>query len=299
MASNIKYHLSLVAANVLYGINYSYYRSVLEDTMSVGSLFYLRVLSVALLVAPYMFIKGIWRIELRDLPDILVFVVLISFGRQLLLLKGMEHASPIDGSIITTLAPILIITIAAITIRERVKGRALVGLIAGFGGAILLILTTKSRGAGSSLIGNLLILISILSLSLNTIHIKRALSKYNVFTVIGWAAIISTIITTPLFAKELWSTSFSTLSIGQWSEVGYLITAGTALASLLLYYGLKHVSATAESIYIYLQPITAAVFSVARGQNTIAPEVVVASLLIMVGVYFVQQGAPEKGKISL
>lgn len=285
MTKALKYHLALIVSNLLFGINYSYYSSIIKNIMSADALFYLRLVADALFFMPFIIIAGSWRVKLSDIPGILLFVALLTFGRQYLMIKALAYTSPIDSSIIATLTPIFVMIIAAMAIKERIAGTRIAGMALAFIGAVALIISTATTtDTPGHLRGNLIALASVVSFSVNNVYAKGILSKYSPFTLIGWSSVISIIIATPLFYDQLATINITKLSLPEWGELAYIFIGGTIVASALFYYGLKHISPTAQSIYIYIQPFSATLFAILRGQGDITSAILISSVMIFAGV---------------
>lgn len=295
--NNLKYHIALVGANIMFGANYSFYSSLIQHNISSDGLYMLRVLSEALFFIPFMFLTSRWRVSARDIYKFAIVALLIVFGRMYLMLEGMNYTSPIDGSIIATLGPIMIMVISAVMIRERITVTRTTGIVLGGGGALTLILSNVGGHAeAGKMLGNALLLASIVLSSVDTVFVKSLTAKYSPFTIMGWAYMIGTVCVLPFFGGKLLAVDFSGWSAEGYASLAYVLIAGTALATALLYYGLGGVSATVSSIYVYTQPIVATLLAIIRGQDHLTVVTVASAALIFAGVFFVIRSykAPAK-----
>lgn len=296
-ASPVKYHLALIGANLLYGTNYSYYTSILGKYMNSQDVFLLRISAIALVFVPYMFLTGTARIRWQDLYKFLIVGGLLVFGRQYVMLDGMNYTSPIDGSIIATMSPILIMLISAAVIKEKITWKRTLGILTGAAGALLLILGNAKGGLTSGRsFGNLLLFLSIISSSFNTVYIKELFNRYRPYTVIGWTYLLSLAAVLPLFGKDFLKMHYAAFPPEMWGEIGYIVIGGTMIATALYYYGLKGVSATASSMYAYTQPVIATVFALVRGQDRLTAVTLASAALIFAGVYVVIDSYRQKRK---
>lgn len=286
--STVKYHISLLVANIMFGMNYSFYSSIIGRIATSDQLFMLRICASTLFFVPVMFIIGKWRIDWKDLYKFAFIGLVIIFGRIYLMLFGMNYTSPIDGSIIATLNPILIMVFSAILIKEKITVKRTFGIILGLAGALTLILSESKGGLhGGRMLGNLLIMVSILFSAFNTVFVKKFIAKYNPFTLLGWSMLIGTVVAFPFFAKDLFEIKTSHWNHEMWLEVGYITIIGTIVATALAYYPLKRVSATSASMYAYAQPIAATSLAVLRGQDTITTITIISAAMIFGGVLMV------------
>lgn len=292
MPNSFKYHASLIVANILFGANYSFYSSLIGANLSSDSLYMLRTLSTALFFIPLMFIAGKAKIDLKDIRKIAVVTLLLIFGRQFLMIEAMNYTSPIDGSIIATSGPILIMIISAIMVHEKITPFRTFGIALGAAGAIIMIVSSQVGTHSTALhstkfIGNILLLFSIMFSSINTVYVKGLFKKYSPLTVVGWASAIGALIIVPIFAGDFLKSNFSQWNTEMYGSLAYTLILGTAVATSLIFYGLKGVSATSSSIYVYIQPIVATTLATLRGQDKLTITIIASAALIFTGVFLV------------
>lgn len=291
-----KYQVSLLIANILFGMNYSFYSSVIGHVLTSDQLFFVRIASSALCFVPLMFLTGRWRIELKDFYKFAFIGIMIVFGRMYLMLYGMNFTSPIDGSLIATMNPILIMVFSAILIKEKITLKRVFGILLGAAGALTLIISDAGTGIhGGKALGNILIMVSILFSAFNTVFVKKFIQKYDPFTIVGWAMLVGFLLVLPIFGHDMVKIDFSKWHTGAWFELGYIAVFGTALATALAYYPLKKVSATAASMFAYSQPVAATILAVWRGQDRITDVTLISAALIFLGVFMVIASYKSKG----
>ena len=100
---------------------------------------------------------------------------------------------------------------------------------------------------------------------------------------------------------QLSATQFNLIPIEAWYKITYVIVGVTFLTYLLTIFGLKYVSATISSAYIYTQPVMVALFTFLFAyidwaddfSNTITGERILYMLLIFTGVYLVSLRKPR------
>lgn len=286
-SSVVKYTIAVLVSNILFGMNYSFYSSIIGRVLTSDQLFGLRIISMAVFFVPFMFITGRWKIDFKDLYKLGLISLLIIFGRIYLMLDGMNYTSPIDGSIIATMGPILIMLMSAIFIKEKITLRRTFGILLGAAGAVVLIMSGSKGVHAGKTIGNLLIMASIIFSSFNTVFTKRLISKYDPFTVMGWVYLIGIVVVLPIFGPGMMKIDTVKWTTEMWLELGYIALLGSIVATALSYYGLKGMSATSVSMYAYSQPVIATALAVWRGQDKITDITLISAALIFVGVFVV------------
>lgn len=287
----LKYHAALLVANLFFGINYSYYTSLIGVQISSDALYFLRTVAIFLCYTPLMFILGRGRVELRDLWKFALVTLLLVIGRMYFMLVGMNYTSPIDGSIIATTGPVVMVLIALARAKERVTMWRIAGIALGLSGALTLIFINPHMGSSydNKLLGNSLLFISIICSSVDTIYVKSLFSKYHPITILGWAYAFGMLFVLPVFTKDFLQIDFASWSLATWGEVSYVVVIGTLVATALNYYGLKGVSATSATVYVYTQPFIATAFALFRGQDNLTILTAICCLQILVGLYFMDK----------
>ena len=209
----LKPHLALIFANVLFGMNFSFYVSIIHHYMDFEDLFFFRVAFAAVCFVPWTFFSQRYRIPAKDFVKILIPTVLVIYGHEFMMLWGAEYTNPVDASTIATMAPIVTLVVSARMLHERLHMAKVIGVILAFIGAAVLILGNGIPVLRSREFGNLFMFISVLAAATNTIFIKPSLMRYGTILVTGWYYIIGLVISAPFFAKGLMHYDFASLPV--------------------------------------------------------------------------------------
>ncbi len=281
-------HLSLLGANVIYGINYSVAKAVMPDHIHPLALVSLRtILTAALFWITSLFLpkEKVSRKDLLYLFGCSFFGVVIN---QILFLAGLNLTSPINSSIIISTNPIFAFVFAAFILSERITLLKGTGLAIGLSGVLMLILQNGAPDVGSAtFLGDVFTLVNTISWALFTVIIKRMLEKYHPVTVMKWTFFFGMFTTLPAGYGH-WSTmDWSSISLLVWAQVGFVIVFATFLGYLLISFGLRKLSPTIVSTYTYIQPVLAAYIATWMGQDRITFVMVISALLIFAGVFVV------------
>jgi drug/metabolite transporter (DMT)-like permease len=292
-------HLSLLAANIIYGVNYSVAKAIMPDyikplaLVSVRSFFAAGLFWITSLFMPK---ERVSRKDLLYLFGCSFFGVVIN---QILFLAGLDLTSPINSSIIISTNPIFAFVFAAIILKEKITLLKGSGLAIGLAGVMLLILQNGTPDLGSAtFFGDVITLINTISWAFYTIIIKRMLEKYHPVTVMKWTFFFGMFTTIPAGYPQ-WSTmDWSLISLNAWLGICFVVVFATYLGYLLISFGLRRLSPTIVSTYTYTQPVIAAYIASMLGQDHIDLVMVIAALLIFTGVFVVsrqKQVTSEKG----
>jgi drug/metabolite transporter (DMT)-like permease len=192
----------------------------------------------------------------------------------------------------------MILVFAHFILKERITGVKVAGIVLGASGALIVILSAgDSDFQASTLLGNFMIFINSMSWALYLVLIKPLMEKYNSFTVMKWVFLYGLIIVTPFTVNSFASANFAEIPINIWMSLMFVVFGATILAYFLNNYSLKKVSPSINGIYIYIQPLIAAIVSIAFGKDKLSVTDVISALLIMAGVYFVTRPLKQRGPI--
>ena len=292
----LRYHIELVVSNVLFGISFSVYVSLLHGAMQSAQLFALQLLFSLFVLTPFsLFRRNFYKVSLNDFGSIFIVALLVIFGWRYLLMEGAARTNPIDASTIATIGPIFTL-ITSIIAHSRTPTRGeKVGIAVAMLG-VLAILADRGRmlvGSNSEGYGNALVLCAVVAIAVNTVLITPVLRRHGAAIVMGWYYLIGALLAMPLLVKTLPTIQLSDFSHMQWFEIGYILLLGSALPMYLLYVASEHLSAVYNAAYRYIQPVIAAVIAMARGQAIIDRTNIVGAVLIFIGMSCVILSTPR------
>lgn len=279
-------HLAILGANLIYAVNYGF----AKDVMNGGYLPPFTFILFRAIGATFLFwITSLFFYEKILKPDILKFALCGLFGvtaNQLMFFSGLELTSTIHASIIMVTSPIIVSILSIIVLKEKLKTYRAVGILIGLTGAVIIIFNNNSVNEVSGLTGDFLIFLNATSFGLYLILVKPLMSKYSPITVVKWVFTFGLIGVIPFgiydFNKINWEMSNDIIL-----KIGFVILFTTFLCYLFNIYGIKYVSPTVVSTYIYLQPVLASLIAVITGKEQLEIVSVLCSLLIFGGVYLV------------
>lgn len=286
----VKAHLSIIGANIFFGINYAVAKGIMPNYLKPNGFTLLRII----IAFPLFFLLSSFikkeKIQRKDYPRFIAAGLLGVAFNQFIFLNGLNFTSPIDSSIIVTINPILVMIMASIAIREKITFTRIFGLILGASGALLVILNRGVISFSSEhFLGNMMIFLSTLSYAGYLIVAKPLMQKYDPITVMKGVFFVGLLFVAPFGYSELLETSWSTIPLSIWGSILFVLLGSTFLAYLLMSWGLRNVRATTVSIYNYSQPVLASFVAVLIGQDIIDAPKIIAVVLVFVGVYLVSR----------
>lgn len=285
--------MALFFVNALYGANHVVAKGVMPNYLTPSTFIFLRAAGATVLfwIMKFLFVKE--KVERKDL---LLLAACGLFGvtvNQLFFFHGLSLTSPVNTGIIMTINPILVVILSYFILKESITWRKSLGIGLGATGAILLTLTAGT-GSGDSSLGDLFVFINAISYALYLVLVKPLMKKYAPLTVITYVFTfgVTFIMMYPPTLMELSNTDFSVIPTDKIYVIIYVIVGVTFLAYLLTVFGLKQLSPSVSSAYIYLQPVLVMFFAFVFGAlgvtddytNTISMEKILYMLLIFAGV---------------
>ena len=296
-----RYNIALILSNILFGVSFSVYVSLLRDTLSFEQLFALQLLFSTIVFAPLAIAKpNFFALSLNDFGSIFIVALLVIFGWWYLLIAGASYSNPIDASTITTIGPIFTLIVAMIVeSRRATKGEAIGIIIAQLG--VLALLYDRGRSLvndGEEGYGNALILCAVIAIAANTVLITPVLRRHGTVVVMGWYYIIGSLLALPMLIAEIPEIAFSDFSLVGLVELGYILLLGSSLPIYLLYAGSEHLTPTHTALYRYIQPIIATTLAVMRGQTIIDRTNIVGAVLIFIGMLCVIRFTPRSSVLT-
>lgn len=297
MSRNFKAHIAVLAANILYGANYSIAKIVMPKFIQPMGFIVIRVWVAALLfiITTQLFIRE--KIASSDRLRLFFCAVFGVTINQLLFFKGLALTSPIDSGLMMVTNPIFVLILSALFLSEVINAKRVFGIIFGLSGAVLLILFGHqySNTGSSSLLGDLFILINSLSFAIYIVLVKPLMKKYHPLTIMQVVFCIGAILVLPFGWKQFSDIEWNTFSQSTWMATIFVVVGTTFLAYLFNTLALRELSAGTVSVYIYLQPLLAAGFAMLLGKDSPNSIHLIAAVLIFFGVYL----TISKNKIAI
>jgi drug/metabolite transporter (DMT)-like permease len=283
-----KAHLGLLSANIFFSINLSAVKYLTgSHFVHPFGINLIRVSVSAILFWILYLAKPVkTRIARADLPRFILCALTGIAINQMLFLKGLSLTYSIHAVLLMLSTPILITIFAAFILREMISGLQFIGLALGVGGAVLLIALGKNTGSGDNvLLGDTLILVNAVSYTFYFIMVKPLMLKYNPVQVTRMIFTLGFFVVLPFGWTEFTDISWTSFGWVEYSCLGLIVLGGTFLAYLFNVYGIKVLGASVTGMYIYLQPIFAAIIAMIFLKESLEWYKVLAGVFIFVGVY--------------
>jgi drug/metabolite transporter (DMT)-like permease len=195
---------------------------------------------------------------------------------QTLFLLGLRWTTPFSVSLLGATIPVFAATLAVLFGKERFSWRTLMGLVLAMSGVVSLI------GIGSLDRGAILVALNSLSYAAYVVLSRDVVVRVGPLRAITWIFTYAAILFAPMGVRPMLA-QLPALTPRGWGFVLYILVMPTIVAYLLNAWALGRSSATLVTIYIYLQPLIAALLAWAQLGMGISKRAWLAAVLILVG----------------
>jgi drug/metabolite transporter (DMT)-like permease len=198
---------------------------------------------------------------------------------------ALLYTSASMGAMIQAFIPVAISLLAVIFLGERLTGVQRWGIVFSVAGVILItMLNPHDQTLKNPLLGNILMMLSVISWAVYTIISKR-LSGNNVIKVTAYSTWIGTAFLIPASVIELWGQPFPVISPPVWGSVLFLGAAASALCYLLYNSSLKILPASTVGVFINLDPVVGALIAVVFLNEKISVWQLTGAVLVIAGMW--------------
>lgn len=291
--------------NTLYGASHILAKGVMPVFLTPNVFILFRALGATVL---FWIVKAFFIREKIERKDLLLLAACGMFGvaiNQLFFFHGLNLSSSINSGIIMAVNPILVVILSFFILKELITIGKSIGILLGAGGAILLTLTAGT-GKGDSVLGDLFLFINAASYAVYLVIAKPLMKKYSPLTVITYVFTfgLGFILLYPPTLTEFFETNFQVIPLDVWLKIIYVVVGVTFFTYLLTMFGLKYLTASVSSAYIYLQPVLVMFFAYTLSAigfaddytGTITWMKIIYMLVIFAGVYITSVSSlREKG----
>jgi drug/metabolite transporter (DMT)-like permease len=217
------------------------------------------------------------RVAAADQRRIAVLAILGVVLNQTLFLVGLRITTAFAAALLGATIPVFAAGFAVALRIERPRVRTAIGLALAMSGVLWL------TGIGRLDYGAIAIALNCLSYALYIVLAKRVIEKLGSMTVVAWLFTWGALIMAPVGAWPLLH-GVAAWSPRAWLFVGFFVAGPTIVAYLLNAWAIGRASPTLVTVYIYLQPVFAALMQWVQLGEPIGARALGASVLILSGV---------------
>jgi drug/metabolite transporter (DMT)-like permease len=216
----------------------------------------------------------------RDHGWLAVLSILGIVLNQALFLVGLRMTSPVNVALLSVTIPLFTAAIAVAFGHERASWRLGIGLATSIAGVVWL------TGVGSLDRGVLVVLANCVSYSAYIVLSRATIQRLGTLTVVTWIFTWGALLFAPLGMPDLFAGAASWTPRG-WGFLAYIVAMPTIVAYLCNAWALERSTPTLVSIYIYVQPVLAALLAWLQLGITVSERLALAAVVIAAGVTLV------------
>lgn len=205
---------------------------------------------------------------------------------------GVQYISAGLGSIIGAIFPLWIVVIGLFASGEKMKRKAVAGLLLGFGGICVIFYEYLDDFIRPEFrFGILLSLASTWSWAFGTLYTKKQAAHFNPYFSLGLQMLISgAVLVLGSFATGN-ATPFEAIPWQSWLSILYLVVFGSVLSFIAYLYALQNLSTEQASLYAYINPIVAVLLGAVIFDEVLSGFLLAGVLIALYGVYLVNKAA--------
>ncbi|MEO9869988.1 DMT family transporter [Ekhidna sp.] len=285
--SSLKTYSALTLVSLFYGINYSVLKIVVPQYVGPYGFIVFRVIIAS---GVFWMIHSFNREKINWKKDGLTLTLCALTGvavNQLLFYKGISLTSAVNGSIIMTLTPVLVLMWAFLLIGEKITRTKVIGIVLGLIGAVIILYQPDALLNAGDWRGDILVLINSASYSCYLVLVKPLMKKYKPMTVVTWVFTIAILFVIPVGMSQASSVEFSSLPPKVWWSMGYAIIIVTVVVYFLNAWTLVKVDSSVVGAFIYLQPLFATGTAILFFDEVFLLKHLLAAIFVFTGVWLV------------
>lgn len=290
-------NLFIFLATVFFGVNIPVVKILIPHWMTSMDVTVVRIVGGCVLIwLASLFMKSD-RIERHDYLRIILGGALGLFMFMFLFNKALAYGDPIDVSIIMTFPPVFVILIGIIFQHKRTSWLEIGGVVVGFIGAFLVIVTQHAGEKGTdNILGDLLALASTLCYAFYLVILEGPTHRYRPIPLLRWVflaaavpalCLLHTFPEAPIFHTSYWL---------PWACIAFVLICPTFLSYFLVNPAIKLIGSELVSMYQYLVPVVAAIASVLMGISKLHWIQVLAMVIIVLGMLMTNRAKHRAAK---
>ena len=258
MTGKIWSYIYLVLAAAMWGGMFVVSKQTLNFLSPFVLLWFRLLVGLIFLIPPFLLKRE--RVSLKD-SFIMVGLgfsgYFISYGSAFL---GTKLSTAHLASLISASAPIFTIILAYWFLKETLTTKKILSITLATLG-VLLVIGFEKGGQGTSLLGNIMLIISALSWGIYNVFVKKVASKYSSLTITVYTTGFAFAMMTPVMLVT-WNhqDSIYLQQLNTWLSIVYLGLFGTAIAFVLWNRGMESLEASVGSMFYFFTPVTGSLF---------------------------------------
>jgi len=196
---------------------------------------------------------------------------------------GIYYTTAAIGALIQGFIPVVIILLAVIFLKERLKFLQATGIFISLGGVIMIGFTDVMGEARNAILGNILIIFAVISWGAYT-TISKSMQQYNPVYLAIMSIWVGTIGLIPFAIYELCTRELPVISMNGWLAIIYLGLFSSTICYILYNRILKILPAVQVGNFMNLDPLCGAIIAIIILHDRVTVWQVTGTILVLIGV---------------
>jgi drug/metabolite transporter (DMT)-like permease len=253
----------------------------------VFSLTFFRFLIASTILFLIMYFRGEdLKIPKSEIPHVVVLSLLGMVGYHVFFFTALKYTSSVNTSLIAASNPIMTTILASIFLKEKVSTKAAFGIVISFIG-VAVIVTNGSYEVLRNMdfnIGDLYMLIAVLSFSCYFILLKNVLNRIPPMKLTAYVFLFCVLILLPAVIIENPASYIGNVTSKGWGSLLYMATFASVIAYMLQQVSVKRIGPSKTSLYINLIPLFSMIMAYFILGEKVTIQKVLAGAMIISGV---------------
>ncbi len=220
--------------------------------------------------------RDIAPIALLGMGQFAVLIALLNFG--------LQHISSAQAALIFSLFPLLTLLLSALLGHERITPPLLAGVVLSVAGVALALAPKLGTPHHGHWWGELAVLAAACTGATCSVLYRPFLKRYAALDVSAFAMLASVVLLSVVALSEAWPTRITHFSNEAWAVVAFIgLSSGGGY--FLWLYALKHLPPTRVTVFLALNPVTAAILGVVLLNEPLNAWTLAAIVLIVCGLW--------------
>ncbi len=290
-------YVMLTLTAMFFGGNWPIIRAVRDDVPPYALAFW-RWAIAALIVLPFVLprLRAAWPVLRKEAPHLAFFGIAGVAGFAICGTNGLQTTQAINGALLNAASPVFVILIVALFFRERIGWLQILGLVTAIAGVLAII----ARGAPQQIlatgigIGDVWIMVAVALWSLYTVMLRHWRTALDPTMFLFGTIVCGLAVMGPAYAVEAYTGRRIELNAGSIAGIAYLAIFPSIGSYLFWSLGVARVGAARASVFQYLIPAFAAVFSILFIGEELRPFHLAGAALIIGGIVIANRRAPPR-----
>jgi len=203
---------------------------------------------------------------------------------------GLKYISSGLGAIMGAIFPLWLVVIGLFSVRSKMPGKAMIGLLLGFGGICIIFYEHLEDFLNPDFrLGIFLSLIATWGWAFGTIYTKKHAANFNPYFSIVLQMVISGLAMTSISYGFSNTLPVAAIPWQSWAAILYLVVFGSVISFIAYLYALQNLSTEQASLYAYINPMVAILLGWMIFSEKLTMFIAVGGLVALLGVYLVNK----------